>query len=55
MKLFEFTKLLKKEVDYSPGKDMSHCSQCKHYNNHKCELVQGKINPTYWCVKFSKK
>ena len=54
MRLFEFTKVDKKEVNYSTGMKKSHCGICEHYHDNKCELVKGFIESSYWCEKFEK-
>lgn len=63
------TKLTKEQANYSRGMINSHCGKvfdndrayCKHFIRHhedtdlgECEVVQGAINPVYWCSKFSK-
>jgi hypothetical protein len=45
-------KKYKDEVDYSKGKPNAHCSLCKHYYDHECDLVQGYIQPQMWCKLF---
>lgn len=48
------TKQDKKTVKYGPGMTESHCAICRHYDDHKCSLVAGKIDPAYWCTLFHK-
>ncbi len=62
-------KLTKEETDYSSGMQNSHCGPvflndkgyCAHYNgnpgssvNGTCDVVEGPINPVYWCNHFKK-
>jgi hypothetical protein len=56
-------KLSKPSVDYSPGSLKSHCGPtvdwpkgaCKHFEvPHGCEIVEGKIEPKFWCKRWSK-
>lgn len=52
-KITEEKKFAKEEVDYSEGMGKTRCKNCVHYEgNHSCELVEGTINPEYWCKKF---
>lgn len=63
------TKLTKQEVDYSIGMVHSHCGKvfshdthyCKHFSGGAsirakgtCEIVEGSIDPVYWCKEYSK-
>lgn len=49
-------KLSKESVDYSPGHRGSRCGICRHFLGHGvCEIVAGRIDPQYWCKKFSKR
>lgn len=49
-------KLSKTEVDYSAGKGDDRCKNCKHFiAGGSCELVEGEIDPDYWCKKFEAK
>lgn len=62
-------KLSKDETDYSLGMQNTHCGPvfhndqgyCDHYRGDKgslrfgsCEVVEGSINPVYWCNRFKK-
>lgn len=60
-------KKAKKEVNYSLGMKESHCGKafsddsgyCQHFigkqaSTGKCEVVEGPINPVYWCELFKK-
>jgi len=45
----------KESVDYSEGMKSAHCGICKHYRSPgSCELVEGDIDPSYWCELFSR-
>jgi hypothetical protein len=44
----------KESVDYSKGMPQSHCGICKHYSPGSCELVEGEIDPSYWCELFAR-
>jgi hypothetical protein len=44
----------KASVDYSQGMDSAHCGICKHYSAGSCELVEGDIDPGYWCKLFER-
>lgn len=47
------SKLSKEEVDYSEGKANDRCKNCVHFQSpDACELVEGDIDPNYWCKKF---
>lgn len=49
-------KKTKREVDYSRGMKKSHCAICVHYQSPgACELVAGRIDPSYWCKLFKRK
>lgn len=57
------TKYTKEAVDYSRGMQDRHCGSvfkddkgyCKHFEKpSSCKLVEGFINPIYWCRKFEK-
>ena len=47
----------KNSVEYSPaGKHMARCGRCVHYRtNGTCALVEGNIDPNYWCKLFKSK
>lgn len=48
--------LTKGSVNYSPGKGETKCRNCEHFvTGGTCELVEGVINPDYWCEKFEAK
>lgn len=62
-------KVSKQSVNYSRGHKDSHCGKvfpddkgyCRHYIPHTdqhsegaCQLVQGSINPVYWCEKWQR-
>jgi hypothetical protein len=54
----EKMKLSKAEVDYGPAKGDDRCGGCKHFEvlaPRHCEIVAGKIEPSYWCEKFEAK
>jgi len=44
----------KSSVDYSPGGLAEHCGICHNYRSGECLLVEGEINPDYWCKLFLK-
>ena len=45
----------KASVDYSEGMKSAHCGICKHYRSPgSCELVEGDIDPGYWCELFAR-
>lgn len=47
-------KLTKSSVDYSMGMGKTRCRNCAHFQKpHGCALVAGKIDPGYWCQKFT--
>lgn len=64
------SKLSKEETRYGRGHTDSHCgpvlardkSYCKHFiavgksslDKGKCELVEGEINPIYWCNRWKR-
>ena len=63
------TKLTKEETNYSRGMIHSHCGKvfpndngyCKHFIRHheatsngECQIVDGPIDPVYWCTEFAK-
>jgi hypothetical protein len=49
-------KASKQSVHYSRGMKSKHCGICQHFRPpHSCELVEGKIDPEYWCEKFKAK
>ncbi len=50
-------KLTKYQVQYeNPASDPRyHCSICEHYIKNACQIVQGKIDPEAWCMRFKKK
>ena len=54
------TKLSKESVDYSKGTAEKHCGICQHFRKYghdhsgKCGIVEGEIDPEYWCDKFEK-
>ena len=63
----KMAKLSKDETKYSRGHADSHCGKvfaddtgyCKHYHSTThdagtCDIVEGKINPVYWCDKWQK-
>lgn len=44
---------VKYEAKASNSKE--HCSICENYiNKTECSIVQGKIDPGGWCIKFEK-
>ena len=45
-------KLTKSQVDYSKGTPEEHCGICEHYRHGTCLIVEGAIEPDYWCDKF---
>lgn len=46
----------KHEVGYEhPAKGKDHCGECKHYYDHRCDIVRGPIQPEDWCRKFARK
>jgi len=45
-------KLSKESVDYSKGLPDAHCGICEHYRHGTCLIVEGEIEPDYWCEKF---
>lgn len=63
-------KLTKEEVHYSRGHVHSHCGPrwtddtytCRHFlsqsislnRDGKCELVEGVIQPSYWCDRYQR-
>ena len=49
-------KFKKSEVDYSKGKPHAHCGICEHFRpeSRSCTLVEGDIDPAYWCEKFER-
>lgn len=60
-------KKAKDEVQYSWGHMQSHCGPvfhddrwyCKHFiprakHTGSCEIVQGDIDPEFWCTEFQK-
>lgn len=55
LKVRKQPKRSKESVDYGKGHKDSHCSICRHYTSGSCELVAGKIDPSYWCKLFKKK
>jgi hypothetical protein len=46
------SKFTKNEVDYSKGTPEAHCGICEHYRHGLCIIVEGGIEPDYWCKKF---
>lgn len=47
-------KLTKAAVDYSPGNANDRCKNCLHFAApHACAIVEGIIDPDYWCREFS--
>jgi hypothetical protein len=49
-------KASKQSVHYSQGMKTRHCGICQHFQPpHSCEVVEGKIDPEYWCEKFKAK
>jgi len=44
----------KASVDYSEGMKSAHCGICEHYSSGSCELVEGDIDPSYWCKLFER-
>ena len=63
------TKSAKEDVHYGPGMLHSHCGPtfhddrlyCKHFQpsaasgrDGGCDVVQGKIDPTFWCELYSR-
>lgn len=47
------SKVSKESVDYSLGKKESHCGICAHFEEpNSCEIVEGKIDPAFWCKRF---
>ena len=50
--LADADKLPKAQVDYSPGKGKDRCRNCKNFLGSTCRVVEGKIDPDYWCTKF---
>lgn len=44
----------KAEVNYREADPSStdSCGVCTHFNNNKCDIVAGKIDPAYVCDKF---
>lgn len=60
-------KYTKHEVDYSKGMLQSHCGPvfhddkfyCRHFEPSRyplgsCELVEGRIDPGYWCKRYNR-
>jgi hypothetical protein len=56
-------KVSQSSVNYSPGTAKAHCGptqqwpkgHCKHFiPPHACEGVAGRIDPAYWCERWSK-
>lgn len=61
-------KFAKSDVNYSTGMLQSHCGPtfhddrfyCKHFRPSasgrigKCDLVEGDIDPSYWCELYSR-
>ncbi len=45
-------KFTKEAVDYSKGLPDAHCGICEHYRHGTCLIVEGAIEPDYWCEKF---
>lgn len=45
-------KLTKESVDYSKGTPEAHCGICEHYRHGMCLIVEGAIEPDFWCEKF---
>lgn len=45
-------KLSKSAVDYSKGTPDEHCGICEHYRHGGCLIVEGAVEPDYWCDKF---
>jgi len=62
------TKSAKSDVNYSTGMLHSHCGPtfrddkfyCKHFipkarsSNGTCDVVEGEIDPTYWCERYQR-
>lgn len=46
------SKRLQTEVNYSPSISRDTCALCEHYANNCCALVEGTIDPGYWCELF---
>lgn len=48
-------KRTKASVHYSKGYKPAHCGICRHFERpDACRLVEGKIDPTFWCRLFEK-
>jgi hypothetical protein len=45
-------KLSKQSVDYSKGTPEDHCGVCEYYEHGACRIVDGEIDPNYWCERF---
>lgn len=46
-------KATKASVSYSPGMGQTRCRNCRHFlAPSACALVQGVIDPEYWCERF---
>ena len=45
-------KLSKESVDYSKGLPDAHCGICEHYRHGTCLIVEGEIDPNFWCNRF---
>jgi hypothetical protein len=45
-------KLTKEAVGYSKGTPDAHCGICEHYRHGTCLIVEGGIEPDYWCDKY---
>ncbi len=50
-------KISKLKAGYSMGHADSHCGICEHYERGKnrCEIVEGRIDPAYWCKYFERR